>query len=75
MKLAQIQNVFIVNYVATNKFYQPDLFLHFVDLDKFVSNPMCFMGLFMVGVLKKGKMTTRLLWGYFFVNNIYLKQI
>ncbi len=65
MKLAQTQNVFIVDYVATNKFYLPDLFLHFVDLDNFVLNPMRFMGSFMVGVMKKGKMTPRLLWGYF----------
>jgi hypothetical protein len=65
MKLAQTQNVFIVDYAATNKFYQLDLFLHFVDLDNFVSNPMCFYGLIHGWGTKKREMTPRLLWGYF----------
>jgi hypothetical protein len=55
MKLAQTQNVFIVDYVATNKFYLLDLFLHFVDLDNFVSNPMRFMGLIHGWGLEKRK--------------------
>jgi hypothetical protein len=34
----------------------------------------CGVGLFTVWVPKKGKRTSELLWGYFFANNIYLKQ-
>ncbi len=31
MKLAQARNIFVANYVASIKFYQVDLFPHFID--------------------------------------------